>query len=89
MYVPNVFSPNGDGQNDVVRIEAYGLGEVLWTVFGRFGEKIFEANSLEVTWDGTHRGKPLDPGVFVVHVMYTDQATGESGERISTVTLVR
>jgi len=89
MYVPNVFSPNGDGQNDEVRIEAYGLVDVLWTVFGRFGEKIFEANSLDAAWDGTHRGKPLDPGVFVVHVVYTDQATGESGERISTVTLIR
>jgi gliding motility-associated-like protein len=89
MYVPNVFSPNGDGQNDVVKIEAYGLGEVLWSVFSRYGEKVFEANSLDVTWDGTHRGQALDPGVFVVHVVYTDQATGESGERISTVTLVR
>ena len=89
MYVPNVFSPNGDGENDVVKIEAYGLGDVLWTVFGRFGEKIFEANTLDATWDGTHRGQPLDPNVFVIHVVYTDQATGASGERISTVTLIR
>ena len=89
IFVPNVFSPNGDGVNDEVRVEAYGLRDVLWTVFSRFGEKVFEANSLDVVWDGTHRGKTLNPGVFVVHVVYTDQATGDSGERISTVTLMR
>lgn len=89
IFVPNVFSPNGDGVNDEVRVEAYGLGDVLWSVFSRFGEKVFETNSLDVVWDGTHRGKTLNPGVFVVHVVYTDQATGESGERISTVTLMR
>ena len=48
-----------------------------------------EANTLDATWDGTHRGQPLDPNVFVIHVVYTDQATGASGERISTVTLIR
>ena len=89
LFVPNVFSPNGDGVNDEVKVEAYGLRDVLWSVFSRFGEKVFETNSLDVTWDGTHRGKTLNPGVFVVHVVYTDQATGEAGERISTVTLMR
>jgi len=89
MYVPNVFSPNGDGENDVFKIEAYGIGEVLWSVFSRFGEKIYETDTFEDVWDGTHRGETMNPGVFVVHVQYTDQATGQSGERISTVTLIR
>ena len=89
LYVPNIFSPNGDGENDVLKLEAYGTREVLWSVFSRFGEKIFEATTFDATWDGMHRGKRLNPGVFVVQVIYKDQATGEQGERVVGVTLVR
>ena len=89
LFVPNIFSPNGDGQNDEVIVEAYGLSEILWSVFSRWGEKVFEANSVDAVWDGTHHGKNLDPGVYVVQIRYTDQATGATGEKISTVTLVR
>ena len=89
LFIPNVFSPNGDGANDVLSIYAYGLGEVLWTVYSKWGEKVFESVTLDASWDGTFYGHALDPGVFVVQVNYTNQETGAAGEKISTVTLVR
>ncbi len=89
LFIPNVFSPNGDGNNDVFRIQAYGLGEVFWAVYSRWGEKVFEASTLDASWDGTFKGSPLDPGVFVVHVQYADQVTGNKGEKMTMVTLVR
>jgi hypothetical protein len=65
------------------------FGEVHWTIFSKWGEKVFEAHSLDAVWDGTFHGHALDPGVFVVQVDYTNQETGAAGEKISTVTLVR
>jgi len=89
IFVPNIFSPNGDGNNDFVIVEAYGIREMTWTIFSRWGEKVFEAQSTDAYWDGTYRGKPMDPGVFIVQMRYSDLATGKAGEHISTVTLVR
>lgn len=89
IYIPNIFSPNGDGNNDVLGIDAYGTGVIRWTIFSRWGEKIYEANTPDAVWDGTYYGHALDPGVFVVQINYTNQETGEKGEKISTVTLVR
>jgi hypothetical protein len=64
------------------------MRDVLWTVYSRLGEKVFEARSLDAVWDGTHRGQLLNPGVFVLHLQYTDQETGISSQHISSVTLV-
>jgi gliding motility-associated-like protein len=88
-FVPNIFSPNGDGENDAFKIEAFGIGEILWSVFSRFGEKVFETNDVNAVWDGTHHGRRLNPGVFVVHLQYKDQATGEAGEKVFSLTLAR
>lgn len=89
LYVPNVFSPNNDGENDVFRMHVFGVRDVTWAVFTRFGEKIFESHSLDDIWDGTHRGQPMDPGVFVVHLQYIDQATQEPGHQAFDLTLIR
>ncbi|HEY3387922.1 MAG TPA: gliding motility-associated C-terminal domain-containing protein, partial [Saprospiraceae bacterium] len=72
-----------------VFIEAYGISEITWTIFSRWGEKIFEGQSADAYWDGTFRGKSMDPGVFIIHMRFSDLATGKPGEHISTVTLVR
>lgn len=89
IFVPNVFSPNGDGTNDFLQLTAFGAGELKWSVFSRWGDLLFEAAAPDAAWDGTFRGKAMDPGVFVVRLTFTDQATGESGERIENVTLLR
>lgn len=89
IYVPNIFSPNGDGTNDVVKIDAYGMRDITWNVFTRWGENVFEAHSFDETWDGTNNGRSLNPGVYVIHIYYTDQETGEPGWHTSTVTLVK
>lgn len=89
MFVPNVFSPNGDGNNDVFKIESFGLGEARWEIYNRYGEKVFTSSDLNDYWDGTFGGQILDPEVFVIHIRYTDQATGEPGVHVSSLTLVR
>lgn len=70
IYIPNAFTPNGDGNNDTWKIfgNIGGLEELEVMIFNRWGEKIFEGNLLNYEWDGTYMGKPLNPGVYVWHV---------------------
>ncbi len=72
VYVPNAFSPNSDGDNDVFMI--YGGNDVLkiksFQIFNRWGAVVFEQNEFQPNdpqygWDGTYKGQTLNPGVFV------------------------
>lgn len=65
IYIPNAFTPNGDGLNDVLQVYGRGIKELQFMVFNQWGEKVFEANSPSVTWDGTHNGKALPSGVYL------------------------
>ncbi len=58
VFFPTGFSPNDDGENDALKMESNIIAEVYWVIFNRWGEKVFEANSIEDAWDGTFRGQP-------------------------------
>ncbi|MBK7408815.1 MAG: gliding motility-associated C-terminal domain-containing protein [Saprospirales bacterium] len=72
VYVPNIFSPNGDGENDFFYIFAKpeGIKEIKsFLVFSRWGETVYEyyhfqPNNPAFGWDGVFRGQPMDPAVF-------------------------
>ena len=65
-FVPNAFSPNGDGLNDVFRAVPIGVMRTeFFRVFNRFGELVFETNQPRAGWDGTFKGKPQQPGNYV------------------------
>ncbi len=88
IFIPSAFSPNGDGQNDVLFVRGKGIKTLTFIVFDRWGEKVYETASTEYGWDGTYRGKELDPGVFVYYVVVTfnDDTTYKNQ---GNVTLVR
>jgi gliding motility-associated-like protein len=65
MYVPNAFSPNGDGHNDVLYVRGLCLKTLSFMVFNRWGEKVFETNDVNVGWDGKYHDEDLNTGVFV------------------------
>jgi len=73
IYVPNAFSPNGDGVNDVFYVygNVNGILDMHLRIFNRWGEFIFESFSLNDGWDGTYKGKLQDPGVFVYYLSVT------------------
>lgn len=55
--VPNVFTPNGDGKNDIYTFDAVNMGEITFTVFDRWGLKMLETTSNgNVKWDGKNKG---------------------------------
>ena len=73
IYVPNVFSPNGDGENDFLAIygsESLSQTVNLFQVYDRWGSLLFERrdfglNDVSSGWDGKCRGKYVLPGVYV------------------------
>ena len=84
VFIPNAFSPNNDGINDTFKIFGNDNVSTLrsFSVFDRWGGKVFEIvnispNDNSAAWDGSHRGKTLDAGVYLyyVEVEYNDGTT--------------
>ena len=65
LYVPNAFTPNADGINDIFRAEGEGVSEFHLSIFNRWGELIFESNALALGWDGTFRGSAVESEVYI------------------------
>ena len=71
VFVPNTFTPNGDGVNDRFYVSGIGIGTInRLSVYNRWGELVFEshntsANDPGAGWDGTYKGSVLEPDVFV------------------------
>ena len=88
VYVPNTFTPNGDGLNDVFKVYAQGVKEMKFMVFNQWGQKMFETNNPAVGWDGKFNGKLQPTGVYL-YVCRIVLATGEVINKKGNVTLVR
>ena len=93
IYVPNIFSPNGDGQNEVFKIYVGKMVEqiVQFEIYDRWGEHVYSEapNSFEMAgWDGTFKNEDIKQGVYIYYarIVYLDGAEEVvSGD----VTLVR
>jgi gliding motility-associated-like protein len=68
VFVPNTFTPNGDGYNDVMYARGYKLDEIYFAIYNRWGEMVFETNDRNIGWDGMYKGRPADVGVFGYYV---------------------
>jgi gliding motility-associated-like protein len=88
VYIPNIFSPNADGINDVFLFYANGVKEVYYTIYNRWGEKVFESRDITVGWDGTYKGKLAPEGVYVYYIQFTFLNFTQE-KRKGSVTLVR
>ena len=71
LFIPNTFSPNGDGVNDKLYPRGTGIYTIKsFKIFNRWGEQVFEAVNFAANdegkgWNGTYNGKPLAPDVYV------------------------
>ncbi len=64
--LPNSFTPNGDGINDCFGIKYWGVVKELdFNIYNRFGERVFHTTDPNLCWDGTYKGNPQSPNVFV------------------------
>jgi gliding motility-associated-like protein len=88
--LPNAFTPNGDGKNDVFRIPpGIGVGLVRFEVYDRLGVRVFMTTEVARGWDGTVDGVKQPAGVYVWGIEYFDQLTGKRVQTNGTVILVR
>ncbi len=88
VYIPTAFSPNGDGVNDFFRPKTKNANITQVTIYNRWGEKVFETNSILEVWDGYYKGdeQPIGVYAYVVTATFID----ESEETYSgNLTLVR
>ncbi|MGL4599877.1 MAG: gliding motility-associated C-terminal domain-containing protein, partial [Bacteroidia bacterium] len=88
IFVPDAFTPNNDGANDVFFVRGAGIKTLTFQVYDRVGEKIFESTSTRDGWDGTFRGQPMNTGVFVYFVT-AEFYNGTTEVLKGNVTLVR
>ena len=67
IFMPNAFTPNGDGRNDMYPMNQYMVKGSLYNVklFNRWGEKIAEFTNPDMNWDGNINGKPASEGVYI------------------------
>jgi len=88
IFVPNIFSPNGDAYNDVLYVRGKGVASLQFFIYDRWGEKVFETSSLDDGWDGTFRGKKMNNGVFVYYLKATFTDGNEATQK-GDITLIR
>jgi gliding motility-associated-like protein len=73
-YMPTAFSPNGDGQNDVLYVYGKAIAQMSLSIYDRWGALVFTSNSTAVGWDGTYKGELLNTSVFAykLTIQFTD-----------------
>lgn len=86
IYIPNAFTPNGDGMNDAFGVKGEGIRNFHLYIYNRWGEVIFETTNPKQQWDGSYAGNPVEQGVYVYQVF----ASGfGKNSKTGSVTLVR
>jgi len=88
VYVPNTFTPNGDERNELFMPVTYGVSQIDFEVFNRWGEKLYSCNDVSKGWDGTYKGEPCKQDVYVWRVRASD-IKGESKLMNGEVSLFR
>ncbi len=78
LYFPNAFTPNGDGENDVFSAIGTRVVSFKLSVFNSWGLKIFESNSMDQGWDGTHQREKVPEGQYVYHAVYSGIVNGQT-----------
>ncbi len=75
--VPTAFTPNGDGKNDIIYPDGWGIKKLeYFRIYNRWGQLLFESNDINVGWDGTYKGVPQNMETYVYQVLvetYTDK----------------
>jgi gliding motility-associated-like protein len=88
--IPTVFTPNGDGENDILHVKGNGFAEMLFRVYDRYGKLVFESTDPAAGegWDGTFEGRKLemDTYTYYIKVKFFD---GGFKEHKGTITLLR
>jgi gliding motility-associated-like protein len=89
--VPNAFTPGrpgSRGKNNIIKPEGFGIARVVFTIYNRWGQKLFETTDPNQGWDGTYKGviQPMDVYVYTLQAEFTD---GTKTSKKGDITLIR
>jgi gliding motility-associated-like protein len=75
--VPNAFSPNGDGNNDILYIHGKAIFQLSFKLYDRWGHLVFETSTLDNGWNGIYNGQPAptEGYAYLMDVTFTDGVT--------------
>lgn len=88
LFVPNAFTPNNDGHNNVFKIVGAYIKEYELNIYNRYGEKIFTSHSLDDSWDGRYKNETAQEGAYLV-VINAKGLDYKAHNYSGTVTLLR
>lgn len=86
--VPTAFTPGKNGANSTIRVVGFGIKELDWSIYNRWGQKVYESNNLKSSWDGTYNGKlqPMDVYTYTLKVTFSN---GQKITKTGDITLLR
>ncbi|HHZ64372.1 MAG TPA: gliding motility-associated C-terminal domain-containing protein [Flavobacteriales bacterium] len=87
LYVPNAFTPNGDGLNETFGPVGNEVKHFSMRIYSRWGELVFESDALDNQWDGTFKGEKVQTDTYVYKIFATGEESG-SFEKSGKVTVI-
>lgn len=88
LYLPNAFSPNADGRNDVLYVRGNCIKVLQFDVYNRWGERVFSTTDPALGWDGTWRGDACETAVFT-YVLRATLLDGTEIDKQGNISLVK
>ncbi|MCB9056887.1 MAG: gliding motility-associated C-terminal domain-containing protein [Chitinophagales bacterium] len=88
VFVPNTFTPNGDGKNDILYVYGNYIASIQLRIFNQWGELIFVSENPGNGWDGTHSGKPQPVGVYA-YILKVVRQDGTIVNKKGSISLIR
>ncbi|MBL4594142.1 MAG: gliding motility-associated C-terminal domain-containing protein, partial [Flavobacteriales bacterium] len=88
LHVPMAFSPNGDGNNDMLFVYGGGIVSLEFDIYERWGRMVFHSSDILQGWDGNFNGQKASSGVYMYKVRAV-YYSGESETKVGNITLVR
>lgn len=86
--VPSAFAPAQGGINSKIFVKGFGIRNMSWVIYNRWGQKVFESNSPSIGWDGKYKGvlQPMDVYAYTLEVTFTD---GKTVRKTGDITLLK
>jgi len=86
--VPNAFTPGRFGDNGIVKVRGFGISQLVFRIYNRWGQKVFESNDVNIGWNGTYKGnpQPMDVYAYTVEAVFSD---GTKATKKGDITLIR
>lgn len=88
IFIPNVFTPNADGNNDIFKVYCNIITAMQMRIYNQWGELIFESSNTGMGWDGTYKGKQQPIGVYI-YVIKLTLSNGKQVTKKGDINLIR